>query len=352
MVLSHYTAIVFFSAFAMLSFMVATASNHFMEKKRRLWFQVLFALIVVLNICEWGAAMLTRNVPLISLRTTLKFLELSLTPFVGLVGILAAGGQKLLKLGSLLCFANLLLQIVSLFTGCVFFMDADCVYHRSTLYSLYSAISFLMIVLAVLDIYLYSKRFQAHNLPLLAVIFFMTILTLSFQIVLAYLRLDWVAMTFVVIFLYIFSDHLQQQIDALTGLLNRKTFEAYIHISPQDCFLLFIDINHFKEVNDVYGHAVGDECLQKTAEEIKKVFAKHGLCFRYGGDEFCVFMRKRTQQIQNLIDELNANIALAQYHDGLPLPSVSCGYSVFDGKQSFSEVIEQADIMMYKNKRK
>lgn len=83
--------------------------------------------------------------------------------------------------------------------------------------------------------------------------------------------------------------------DSLTACLNRRAFykgidtkwdEAKAIGTPLSC--LMIDIDHFKSVNDTYGHHVGDEVLRHISRVIRDDFQEIGLVCRYGGEEFCV----------------------------------------------------------------
>lgn len=83
--------------------------------------------------------------------------------------------------------------------------------------------------------------------------------------------------------------------DTLTGIYNRLGFddqvEQYMRQNPQKhCVMAMIDIDDFKLVNDVYGHAAGDGVLQKLAESMKQYFSKDVILGRNGGDEFSIFM--------------------------------------------------------------
>jgi len=83
--------------------------------------------------------------------------------------------------------------------------------------------------------------------------------------------------------------------DALTGIYNRLGFddqvEQYMRQNPQKhCVMAMLDIDDFKLVNDMYGHAAGDGVLKKLAESMKQYFSKDAILGRNGGDEFSVFM--------------------------------------------------------------
>lgn len=83
--------------------------------------------------------------------------------------------------------------------------------------------------------------------------------------------------------------------DALTGIYNRRGFddqvEQYMRKNPQKhCVVAMLDIDDFKLVNDMYGHAAGDSVLKKLAESMKQYFSKDAILGRNGGDEFTIFM--------------------------------------------------------------
>lgn len=104
--------------------------------------------------------------------------------------------------------------------------------------------------------------------------------------------------------------------DALTGIYNRHGFdeqvEQYMRQNPQKhCVVAMLDIDDFKLVNDMYGHAAGDGALKKLAESMKQYFSKDVILGRNGGDEFSIFMpdctivevkpflKKFTEEIRN-----------------------------------------------------
>jgi two-component system cell cycle response regulator len=84
-------------------------------------------------------------------------------------------------------------------------------------------------------------------------------------------------------------------VDSLTGVLNRRTFlermEREIHRSHREntpLSLILTDIDHFKHINDRYGHQVGDSVLQRFAEQVSKYTRRYDFIGRYGGEEFVV----------------------------------------------------------------
>ncbi|MBL0370612.1 GGDEF domain-containing protein [Rhizobium sp. KVB221] len=81
--------------------------------------------------------------------------------------------------------------------------------------------------------------------------------------------------------------------DAMTGALNRETFLSLLEAASTDrraCALLIIDADHFKQINDTYGHACGDEALKGIARTISSVLRPQDFWGRMGGEEFAVFL--------------------------------------------------------------
>jgi len=85
--------------------------------------------------------------------------------------------------------------------------------------------------------------------------------------------------------------------DSLTGLLNHGAWKDVLHLKFQQChqhnsqaIVALIDIDHFKVINDSYGHIVGDAVLQQLSRELKRLLVENEPAGRYGGDEFCVIL--------------------------------------------------------------
>lgn len=83
--------------------------------------------------------------------------------------------------------------------------------------------------------------------------------------------------------------------DALTGIYNRHGFDKHVTVymkkyPEKHCVGVQFDIDDFKLINDIYGHASGDKALQILAESMRKFFPDHAVLGRNGGDEFCIFL--------------------------------------------------------------
>ncbi len=148
--------------------------------------------------------------------------------------------------------------------------------------------------------------------------------------------------------------------DELTGLLNRKYANSVIQQLDKDSrghhSVMFIDLNGFKDVNDLYGHAAGDEVLVAVAARLSKQIAStEGITLaRWGGDEFVVILPD--------CDEEAATALAVSLHDafdeaittsaGMHYISCSIGLATSSDAKSLDEVLLEADILMYEQKKR
>ena len=149
--------------------------------------------------------------------------------------------------------------------------------------------------------------------------------------------------------------------DELTQLYNRRQFvqvaEHRIHEwpTPASTCLLMFDVDHFKKINDNYGHDVGDQVLQCIAETTRKEMRQKDVLARFGGEEFIVLLSETQIQDAMLIAE---RIRLTLQNQCLlnianhPIKfTVSIGVSQLKShKQNLNELIKQADIALYRAK--
>lgn len=146
--------------------------------------------------------------------------------------------------------------------------------------------------------------------------------------------------------------------DALTGAYSRKYFQNYInqlkHQNNQVFSLAVFDVNDLKGINDSYGHHMGDQYLLHFVNIIKSVISKSDNLFRTGGDEFIlVMMDKDCDQAKLLMAEIkkqsiNQPFSTSKDHRMI---QYSAGFACYpDDSSSFDEIIEIADMNMYKNK--
>jgi diguanylate cyclase (GGDEF)-like protein len=148
--------------------------------------------------------------------------------------------------------------------------------------------------------------------------------------------------------------------DALTGVFNRRhLFEVLARETNRNqrtngtFSICIMDVDHFKEVNDQYGHQMGDEVLKRIAESVASSLRNIDCFGRYGGEEFLLILpqtpldgaRIKAERVRKAIAEL----AVASNGDRVGV-SVSIGVAVFQGAESIDDTIHRADRALYQAK--
>jgi diguanylate cyclase (GGDEF)-like protein len=146
------------------------------------------------------------------------------------------------------------------------------------------------------------------------------------------------------------------ELDSLTGLLNRKTFEGHFDklrqrlagtAAAEPSWLALIDIDHFKSINDGFGHLFGDEVLLLISQLMKRSFRGSDQLFRFGGEEFVVLLDHASEAgAQIVFERLRATI------EEYPFPQVgrvtiSVGYTEVNRTDISTTCVERADAALY-----
>lgn len=150
--------------------------------------------------------------------------------------------------------------------------------------------------------------------------------------------------------------------DTLTGLLNRKSFEYKINkvIAQIQCqskrnndkpnqlyYLAIFDIDHFKRVNDQYGHLMGDEVLLLFSQLMKQSFRSSDPLFRFGGEEFIgIFECACPQDIHNILNRFREKVGKFNFPQ-VGKVTISAGYTEIVPFDISSHLIDRADLALY-----
>jgi len=150
--------------------------------------------------------------------------------------------------------------------------------------------------------------------------------------------------------------------DELTQIANRRAFMAglkseisFVERNEEQLSLLMIDLDHFKLINDQYGHIVGDVMLQQFANTASKVLRTEDLFGRLGGEEFAVLLRNTDLELaQILAERLRKSISqMVVTVDGASIKlTVSIGVSSFSPPSDLDSLVKQADKALYKAKER
>lgn len=150
----------------------------------------------------------------------------------------------------------------------------------------------------------------------------------------------------------------QTRTDSMTGLLNKKTFleevTTYLREEEQINFcMVFFDLDHFKLVNDRLGHLVGDTAIKEAAQKLQVNFANVDLVSRFGGDEFCIFVKNIP--METMLDKLEymREKLGAEYHklDQTVKVTASIGAVYYHRTESdVKTILDEADKAVYEAK--
>lgn len=150
------------------------------------------------------------------------------------------------------------------------------------------------------------------------------------------------------------------QTDQLTGILNKMSAEnrirSYLKSKPDEiCALYMLDIDHFKMVNDTFGHQVGDIIIHDTAQLIYRAFSEHDIVGRMGGDEF-IMLQTGCRNVQDITEKARKlSYILNRIHyvaeKGNCELTASIGIMVYNhGNYTYEELVKKADGLLYEVK--
>ncbi len=148
------------------------------------------------------------------------------------------------------------------------------------------------------------------------------------------------------------QERLSQMVDSdpLTGLANRRAMRPFMdRATNSGATLIFIDINDFKQINDRFGHSVGDEVLQRLARLLSETFRPQDAVMRYGGDEFLVIAPEMDQHsVAPRIARIRSY--MSDPDDESPAVSLAIGVTGLDAGGDPSAALVRADHLMYHDK--
>jgi len=149
----------------------------------------------------------------------------------------------------------------------------------------------------------------------------------------------------------------QAMTDGLTGLANRRALDSSLDAalaqgarSAQPFSVVMVDVDHFKAVNDRFGHRSGDASLAAFAQRLRRGLRAQDLAFRYGGEEFCVLLPGTDATgAKALAERLHQQVALAA-QDGMPAQTASLGVAVWQAGDTADDLLGRADQALYRAK--
>lgn len=210
------------------------------------------------------------------------------------------------------------------------------------------------------------KENYAVRTPYLVCAFYPVIISIAgiFQVVWITAPMFCFGCTIMMLYVYIISLNDQVSIDELTRLNNRTQLKKYVvgESSKQGSekvkrYVLMIDLNKFKYINDQYGHVEGDHALKRAADALKSACADNTLktfIARYGGDEFIIITKTDNEElVKELCSDIKATLIRLNDEAGADYElTASIGYASYCGDVTeFQTALAKADEALYRDKR-
>lgn len=248
--------------------------------------------------------------------------------------------------------------VQNIFTRTLFYITYEGDYVRGNLYFVVFAIPFLAMALMFINISL-SRKNVTRKLLVLAIFSTTPVIAgLAFDVLLSFSLITLPAFFISFLFFYLFIVRQNSQIDSLTKVYNRHGLDEYIQalseaVSRKTYSFIIIDMDHFKDINDNFGHAEGDNALRNAAEVIRSSVRRRDYVARYGGDEFVVISENENvdAMIRNLESELEKFNASTDKPYSL---AFSCGGDIYkaDDPHTPLEFFASVDALMYAEKER
>lgn len=252
------------------------------------------------------------------------------------------------------------LILISLKTGWLFYVDSGNRYHRGTLYLLQSFTSYGYIFCAAIRAQrkAYETRDYYEKQNYLTLASFVIIPSIAGILQIAMPGMPFICAGITISMVHVYSSFQESLIsrDPLTKLNNRNQLHQHLSTllrqksDPQPTYLLIVDADDFKKINDTYGHVEGDHALKEIAAALCRACARKDFISRFGGDEFIILAKPDLNEpISNLKNRIHAEMKKSQ----TPYPITVTIGTVRFSKDICTEqgLIELADQDLYMRKR-
>lgn len=272
--------------------------------------------------------------------------------------------RKIRWLVYLLCTINVInfiLLIFSQFFDWFYYIDSNNIYHRGPYFALPVFIDFILLFVAFAIILLNRRRLDKKSL--LSLMFFALPPIVSIFLQIRFygmsLMLNSIVLSLLVLFLN-FQNH-DIYTDHLTKINNRKRLDVYLKkkinasTAGKAFSAILVDINNFKQINDTYGHSMGDQALETTAKLLKGCIEANDFIARFGGDEFCLILDiSDRNELESLVCRINKRLENYNQSESHPYSlGLSMGYAVYSSRlhKNAENFLKQIDLLMYQEKK-
>lgn len=333
------------------------------------WYTRMIFLLFILIITDFMSRIRGTDILSRTLAMTGNLVIFAMDPFIGYLIVryvdswIDSASKKLnfiTKIYLVVSVLNFVLVMFShMFSLGMFYTFETGQYARGSLYAVRAAIVAFGYIFMEFYI-IYRNRKYKNEYSMILWIFPILTVCLGFaQLAIKDLALEYTGMILYVLVLYMHIQGRELNVDFLTGAVNRRKFDADLMKRIENSDVkgfsgIMIDIDHFKAINDNYGHQAGDAALEAVSALVYGNFRKTDVISRYGGDEFCVLTDIENEELLDIaIERLRKGMkdfnALKKFPFEIEL---SLGYAIYDKNldRSPHAFLKRLDNKMYKEK--
>ena len=244
-----------------------------------------------------------------------------------------------------LALLNVVMSIASIFTGWYFWYDDGAIQHLGKLVVIPFGLSALYLGIVLAASFRKFRLGMFGEGAFLAVLCIGVIAATILNTVFGYHYLISGMAVLCCVFYYLFFTTQTLTRDALTSALNRHSFYKDVErMKRQQMFVISMDLNGLKRINDTIGHDAGDKAILAVAEAMHENVPPRCRCYRMGGDEFeILYPGAALADVEKLAEALKFSVEAKSY-------SVAIGYQEYRKDMDFDAVFREADAMMYEDK--
>jgi len=263
---------------------------------------------------------------------------------------------------AVLLAANACLAGISLSNGGYFSVDAANLYHRGPLFPIHVGYCEFLLGYSFIFILRHRKHFQRKQFYSITLFFIAPLAGTIIQALNYGVSYNWIGVMISLLIIYFNLQSRNLNTDYLTGVNNRLHFQVYIqekirNSSEKRTFgAVMIDIDHFKEINDRFGHGTGDDALKDAVKILKGSLRRDDFIARLGGDEFLVVIDVQTQkELDDAIKRVKEKTETFNAQSSRPYQiEFSLGHAIYnvEAKMNSDDFIDHLDRLMYEDKRR
>lgn len=241
--------------------------------------------------------------------------------------------------------------------GFVFSVSADNVYSRGS----FTVIGYLTVYLYFLySIYLvYHSQEEGLNLDFFPIFYFMgpCVIGAVVQFLFFGITSSWISVAVSLTFVQMQAYSENISTDSLSGLYNRRYLDRILalkeHLMQKSVYGIMMDVNDFKQINDLYGHSMGDQAIRVMGDILLKSVPDGGIPIRFAGDEFVVLLvQDDPNAVFETMTEINRRLDVLNRSGAEPFKlSVSMGQAKLDPSDP-ETFLREMDERMYEEKRR